>query len=47
MLPNAFIGQLVRPDDEQLTLALGPARGLWDKLVAALSADCDVQEWNS
>lgn len=46
MPPNAFIGQAERPTDSQLTAALGPARTLWDELLAALAADCDVEEWN-
>ena len=47
MLPNAFIGLAARPDDAHLTLALGSSRHAWDQLVAALSADCDVEEWKS
>ena len=47
MLPNAFIGLAARPDDVQLTAALGSSRGAWDRLVADLAADCDVEEWKS
>lgn len=47
MLPNAFIGLAARPDDAQLTRALGSSRAAWDQLVAALAADCDVEEWKS
>lgn len=46
MLANAFIGQASEPDDAQLTAELGPARRLWDELLAAVP-ECDVQEWNS
>jgi hypothetical protein len=49
MLPNAFIGKLEKPTDADLTEALGPARALWDGLLAALANECkiNVQEWNS
>jgi hypothetical protein len=47
VLPNAFIGLAARPDDAHLTLALGSSRHAWDQLVAALAADCDVEEWKS
>jgi len=49
MFPNAFIGKLERPADSDLTEALGPAKALWDELLAALANEfkIDVQEWNS
>jgi hypothetical protein len=49
MLPNAFIGKATRPTDAELAAALGPAKTLWDQLVAGLAVECDVtvQEWNS
>jgi hypothetical protein len=46
MLPNAFIGQAEQPSEAQLTAELGPARRLWDELLAALP-ECGVHEWKS
>jgi hypothetical protein len=49
MLPNAFIGKSDKPTKKELAAALGPARKLWDKLVADLVKEngIDTQEWNS
>jgi hypothetical protein len=49
MLPNAFIGKLHPPTDAELADALGPARELWDQLLASLAGQhkLTVQEWNS
>ncbi len=49
MLPNAFIGKPHPPTDAELTAALGPARTLWDRLLASLADEhkLTVREWNS
>jgi hypothetical protein len=49
MSPNAFIGKAKKPTDGALTAALGPAKAIWDQLVAGLTDECGVvdQEWNS
>jgi hypothetical protein len=49
MLPNAFINQTEKPTDDELSAVLGPARALWDQLLAELAGELDVtiQEWNS
>jgi hypothetical protein len=49
MLPNAFIGKLEKPTDADLTAALGPAKALWNELLAALANEykINIQEWNS
>ena len=49
MLPNAFIDKPKKPTAAELTAALGPAKALWDQLVADLAEQYDVtvQEWNS
>jgi len=48
MTPNAFIGSARQPDDAELSAALGPAKALWDGLIAYLAAEhkVDVQEWH-
>ena len=47
--PNAFIGQTTPPTDEDLRRALGPAKPVWDRLVASLTSEVGVnkQEWKS
>jgi len=47
--PNAFIGATAAPTDAELATALGPAKSVWDSLIAGLTADgiIDVQEWKS
>ena len=49
MPPNAFIGKSHPPTDAELAEALGPAKALWDQLLASLAAEhkLTVQEWNS
>jgi len=49
MSPNAFIGRTGRPTGSDLAKALGPAKPVWDGLIADLAAQHDVgiQEWNS
>jgi Protein of unknown function (DUF3788) len=49
MLTNAFIGKTKKPTEEELTAALGPAKAVWDQLVADLAHEngVDVQEWSS
>jgi uncharacterized protein DUF3788 len=47
--PNAFAGKSKKPSNDELAVALGPARTLWDKLASDLvrENEIDVQEWNS
>lgn len=49
MLPNAFIGKPHPPTDAELAEALGPAKALWDRLLANLAVkhNLTAQEWNS
>ena len=49
MEPNAFIGKSHRPTDDDLSIALGASKELWDQLVSKLADDlgADIQEWNS
>jgi hypothetical protein len=49
MTPNALIGKTKKPTDAELAAALGPAKGIWDQLLADLAREfgVDVQEWNS
>jgi len=49
MLPNAFIGKTTKPTKEELAAALGPAKALWDQLLADLAHEnsVDVQDWSS
>jgi hypothetical protein len=49
MLPNAFIDKPKKPTAAELTAALGPAKALWDQLLAgpANELNLTVQEWNS
>ena len=49
MLSNAFIGKSHPPTEAGLSAALGPAKALWDQLLASLAAEykLTVQEWNS
>ena len=45
---NAFIGQAKEPADREVNAALGPAKPLWNQLVAELTADHKLtREWNS
>ncbi len=47
LVPNAFIGRPEVPTDLDLDNALGPAKPLWDVLLADLATQHDVavQEW--
>jgi hypothetical protein len=47
--PNAFIGKAKKPTDAELATALGPAKAIWDQLLADLADECGIvdQEWNS
>ncbi len=49
MHPNAFIGKTKQPAEAELAAVLGPAKAVWDQLIARLEADCNitVAEWNS
>jgi hypothetical protein len=49
MLPNAFIDKPKKPTAAELAAALGPAKAIWDQLVAGLGDEHNltVQEWNS
>ena len=46
---NAFIGQSKPPSNAELAAALGPAKTVWDQLIAELADGCSLaeQEWNS
>jgi hypothetical protein len=47
--PNAFIGWTAKPSDADLAKAMGPAKPVWDGLIAHVTAQLDVtiQEWKS
>ncbi len=48
MLPNAFIGKTKQPTAAELKAQLGPAKAVWDQLLAELAKDgIDLLEWNS
>jgi len=49
MQPNAFIGKATQPTESELAKALGAAKALWDKLLAALADEhkLTTREWNS
>ena len=49
MSPNAFINRPKPPTGAELAAALGPAKAVWDQLLADLAQECgaNVQEWNS
>ena len=49
MATNAFVGKKRKPTDKELTAALGPARPVWDQLLADLAQEFDVNlhEWKS
>jgi hypothetical protein len=46
---NAFIGKPAAPTDDELGAELGPAKAVWDQLVADLADECDIgiREWSS
>lgn len=47
MTVNAFISKPSQPSDKELAAALGPAKAVWDQLLADLSDEHDVNdhEW--
>ena len=47
MLTNAFIGKTEPPTDKELAAALGPAKAIWDNLLANVAQECGatVLEW--
>lgn len=49
MLPNAFIGKPKKPTENELSTELGPAKPLWDQLLADLAEQHEsaLHEWNS
>lgn len=49
MSTNAFIGRETEPTDEAVSKVLGPAKALWDRLLAELSSEktIDAEEWSS
>jgi hypothetical protein len=45
---NAFVGKTDAPNARELTSAIGPAKALWDQLVADLQQQYELnQEWGS
>jgi hypothetical protein len=49
MIANAFAGKAVQPSEAELAEVLGPAKAVWDQLLAELAQECNLtaQEWNS
>jgi len=49
MLPNAFVDKPEKPTEDELAAELGPAKALWDQLIAGLADEIgvDIQEWKS
>jgi hypothetical protein len=47
MSDNAFIGRKEEPSEAELTAALGPAKAVWDRLLADLAAEqgVEIREW--
>jgi hypothetical protein len=47
MSTNAFVGQARKPTDAELAAALGPAKAIWDQLLADLDQEfgANVHEW--
>jgi len=47
MPANAFIGKAEKPTDEELATSLGPAKAVWDQLLADLAQElgASVHEW--
>ena len=48
MTPNAFVGRATEPGDNDLAAALGPVKSVWDRLIAELASEyqVDVRQWN-
>ncbi len=48
MVTNAFIGRAEQPGDAELAAELGPAKAVWDNLLAALGGEYGLaEEWHS
>ena len=49
MIANAFAGKATQPSEAELAGVLGPAKAVWDQLLAELAEDCNLtaKEWNS
>ena len=49
MVTNAYIGKPEQPTNDELAAGLGPAKLLWDQLLASLRDEYNLvtQEWNS
>ncbi len=49
MMPNAFIGKTEKPTENELAGELGPAKAVWDQLLAELGEEYGLvtQEWKS
>ncbi len=49
MIVNAFAGKDTQPSEAELAEVLGPAKAVWDRLLAELAQECNLtaQEWNS
>ncbi len=47
MEPNAFVGKKTKPTEADIAKALGPAKELWDRVIAELKKDCPKKEWSS
>ena len=47
MSPNAFINKPRKPTYKDLSVALGPAKTIWDQLLADLARECEanIHEW--
>lgn len=47
MSDNAFIGKMEQPAEGELTTALGPAKEVWDRLLAGLAEEhgVNIREW--
>ncbi len=46
---NAFVGWTAKPSDTDVEKALGPAKAVWDRLLAELATEdgVTIQEWTS
>lgn len=49
MIANAFAGKATQPSEAELAEVLGPAKAVWDRLLAELAQECNLtaKEWNS
>lgn len=49
MIANAFAGKATEPGEAELAEVLGPAKAVWDRLLAELAQECNLtaKEWNS